>query len=278
MLLQYLVMRRHEKDGIATLLPLQHLAALWIATIVVVWESTWQLDALLFGWPWRAAACGLIPAAALAAISRFNSSASWPFGTHYAGIYREWGLGPIAVWLVLWMFYANVSEPGSMQPLPYLPLLNPLDIASLAVLAALWWWSQTFESTHDLGQNAVKILVGLAFLWVNCVLLRTIHYWADVPYEWQALSRSVVVQSGFSLLWTASAFVLMLYATRRGRRPLWIIGAVLLGVVVLKLFLNDLSSTGTIARIVSFLGVGAGLLAIGYVAPVPPGDRELQGD
>ena len=25
-------------------------------------------------------------------------------------------------------------------------------------------------------------------------------------------------------------------------------------------------------------GVGAGLLAIGYVAPVPPGDRELKGD
>ena len=86
------------------------------------------------------------------------------------------------------------------------------------------------------------------------------------------------MQSGFSLLWTASAFVLMMYATREKRRHLWIVGAVLLGIVVLKLFLNDLSNTGTIARIVSFIGVGAGLLVIGYVAPVPPGDVERQAD
>jgi uncharacterized membrane protein len=33
---------------------------------------------------------------------------------------------------------------------------------------------------------------------------------------------------------------------------------------------NDLGNTGTIARIVSFIGVGALLLAIGYLAPVPP--------
>jgi uncharacterized membrane protein len=278
LLLQYVVMYRHEKDGIATLPPLQHFSALWILTIVLTWESAWRLDALSFGWPWLAGVCGLIPAAAVAALSRFSDSAAWPFGVHYAGIYREWALAPIAVWLDHWMFNANMSEPGSMQPIPYLPLLNPLDVASLAVLAALWWWSRTFESRHELALNAIKLLAGLAFLWINCVLLRTIHYWADVPYEWQALSQSVLVQSGFSLLWTASAFVLMLHATRRARRPLWIIGAVLLGVVVLKLFLNDLSSTGTIARIVSFLGVGAGLLAIGYVAPVPPGDRELKGD
>jgi uncharacterized membrane protein len=83
-----------------------------------------------------------------------------------------------------------------------------------------------------------------------------------------------MAQSGFSLLWTATAFVMMLNATRKRRRHLWMVGAALLGVVVLKLFLNDLSSTGTVARIVSFLGVGAGLLLIGYVAPVPPGETE----
>jgi uncharacterized membrane protein len=36
----------------------------------------------------------------------------------------------------------------------------------------------------------------------------------------------------------------------------------------------DLAGSGTVARIVSFLGVGALLLVIGYVAPVPPGARE----
>ena len=47
-------------------------------------------------------------------------------------------------------------------------------------------------------------------------------------------------------------------------------GAALLGVVVLKLAVNDLGNTGTVARIVSFIGVGVLLMVIGYLAPVPP--------
>jgi uncharacterized membrane protein len=37
-----------------------------------------------------------------------------------------------------------------------------------------------------------------------------------------------------------------------------------------KLFLVDLGNTGTLARVVSFLGVGVLLLVVGYFAPVPP--------
>jgi uncharacterized membrane protein len=36
------------------------------------------------------------------------------------------------------------------------------------------------------------------------------------------------------------------------------------------LFLVDLSRTGTVLRIVSFLGVGALMLVIGYLSPIPP--------
>jgi uncharacterized membrane protein len=62
----------------------------------------------------------------------------------------------------------------------------------------------------------------------------------------------------------------MFLATRRGLRLLWLAGAALLGVVVLKLFLFDLSQLSGIRRIVSFIGVGVLLLAIGYFSPVPP--------
>jgi uncharacterized membrane protein len=48
--------------------------------------------------------------------------------------------------------------------------------------------------------------------------------------------------------------------------------------VVGKLFLVDLSNTGTVARIVSFVGVGVMLLVIGYAAPVPPGAKEADSD
>ena len=73
---------------------------------------------------------------------------------------------------------------------------------------------------------------------------------------------------------TLTALVVMVVATRAMRRPLWLGGAVLLAAVVGKLFLLDLANSGTVERIVSFLGVGVLLMITGYVAPVPPGDRE----
>jgi uncharacterized membrane protein len=54
-------------------------------------------------------------------------------------------------------------------------------------------------------------------------------------------------------------------------------GALLLSIVLAKLFFNDLGNTGTVARIVSFIGVGVLLLVIGYVAPVPPKVRQVSG-
>ena len=104
------------------------------------------------------------------------------------------------------------------------------------------------------------------------MLLRTVHHWADIPFELSALLHSVVAQAALSLLWTSIALVMMYTAGRKLRpsRVLWLTGAALLGVVVLKLAVNDLGNTGTVARIVSFIGVGVLLMVIGYLAPVPP--------
>jgi len=61
----------------------------------------------------------------------------------------------------------------------------------------------------------------------------------------------------------------MWFGAHRGLRVPWVIGAALLAAVVLKLLLVDLSGTGTVTRIVSFIGVGVLMLVIGYVAPLP---------
>jgi len=77
------------------------------------------------------------------------------------------------------------------------------------------------------------------------------------------------VQTLLSLVWSVTALILMRTAARRVLRKLWMIGAVLLGVVVAKLFFVDLSNVGGLERIVSFVGVGLLMLAIGYLAPLP---------
>ena len=71
-----------------------------------------------------------------------------------------------------------------------------------------------------------------------------------------------------------TALATMLVATRISARLLWLSGAALLVFVVVKLFLVDLSSIGTIERIVSFIGVGLLMLVIGYFSPLPPAARE----
>ncbi|EKU83626.1 DUF2339 domain-containing protein [Massilia timonae] len=70
-------------------------------------------------------------------------------------------------------------------------------------------------------------------------------------------------------MWSASALVLMRFSARMTMRRAWWGGALALGIVVAKLFLVDLANGGSIARVVSFVGVGLLLLLVGYLAPYP---------
>jgi uncharacterized membrane protein len=97
-----------------------------------------------------------------------------------------------------------------------------------------------------------------------------VHHLAVVPWNDRALSRSVSVQSALSIYWALLAFSGIIWGTRNTDRRVWLAGTSLMGIVVLKLFIVDLGNTGTVARIVSFLGVGALLLVVGYFAPAPP--------
>ena len=115
------------------------------------------------------------------------------------------------------------------------------------------------------------------------MLVRGFHHYADVPYAFDAWAGSLAVQTGITLLWTITALVLMWFAARRAdrvpaiagsARSGWMVGAGLLGAVVLKLLVVDLSGSGTVTRIVSFIGVGVLMLVIGYVAPLPARQKE----
>jgi len=77
------------------------------------------------------------------------------------------------------------------------------------------------------------------------------------------------VQTGITLLWTAIALVAMWLGAARAARLPWVAGAALLAAVVVKLLVVDLSGSGSVTRIVSFIGVGVLMLVIGYVAPLP---------
>jgi uncharacterized membrane protein len=153
--------------------------------------------------------------------------------------------------------------------LPYAPLINPLDLTLILALTSLFVWAQR---TQEVAEHPLYAWFGAAlFLFVNALVFRTVHQWLDVPWRLGALVANKPLQAALTLTWTATALPLMLLATRRAIRPLWMTGAALLAVVVAKLFLLDLGSLAGLPRVVAFLGVGILLLLIGYLAPLPPG-------
>jgi uncharacterized membrane protein len=269
----YWILWRQERDDAARLAGARHAVGLYLAVALVAWELVWRAGEWTDGIAWRTAALGAPLAGALLAVLALESANRWPVAARrslYAIL-----LLPLAAASALWIVSANLQAPGSMHPLPYLPLLNPIDAVAALSLFALLRWRRHSAARGGLGREAgAKLLAALGFVALNGIALRSIHFWGGVPYRLDALFDSVLVQATLSLLWTSAALALMLLARRRMQRLLWVIGAVLLGAVVVKLFLVDLAGSGTVARIVSFLGVGALLLVIGYVAPVPPGARE----
>jgi uncharacterized membrane protein len=243
----------------------------WYAMLqgaLLVWVLAAQHVARHHGWT-PAAAVAAPVSLALWLLWR-EQRAAWPV----QGAWRAFDLGlmrPLLVLLALWVLATNAFSDASMAPLPYLPLVNPLDLAhGLIAIFALRWWRRS-----GVNAQAVKIALGAAaFWWLNGLLVRSLHHWAGTPMWEHGAWDSGTVQTGFTILWTLTALATMVLATRGAARSAWMVGAALLGVVLAKLFLIDLSQVGALTRIVSFLGVGGLMLVIGYVSPMPPAVQE----
>ena len=236
------------------------------------WEaSEWVGRAFPEGTVWMPSAAAWPAIAYLLLMARGADLPRWPLNA-YRDAYAVSAATTIATLLAVWFALVNVISPGGTAPLPYVPLANPLDLTLVAALAALFVWSR---ERAGVAERALYAWWGAAvFLLVNAMVFRTIHQWLDVPWRLQPLLASKPLQAALTLTWTATALPLMLLATRRAIRPLWMVGAGLLAVVVVKLFALDLSSLSGLPRVVAFLGVGVLLLLIGYLAPLPPAEPE----
>ena len=229
-------------------------------------------------WCWLAGMS--LPALLVLALSlRPGLMQVWPLRARPEA-YRQVAAAQWVVALLVLAGLGNVFSRGDAMPLPYLPLLNPLDLAlGLAITAVYVWWRSDAAATLAFRYPRLgKVVAGAGvFLLLNGMLLRAFDHWGGVPYEPDAWIESLAVQTGLTLLWSISAMLQMWWSARRVNRAAWIVGATLLAVVVLKLMLVDLSGSGTVTRIVSFIGVGLLMLVIGYVSPLPPARHTHEG-
>ncbi len=268
------LLRRNEKE--MPQVDWWHAAGVWLFAALASWEAAWWIGELVKGGEaWRVIGWPLVPIALLVWLADRKQPSVWPLSRRPRAYLIE-GAIPLAAYLWLWMLHANFTSRGDAAPIAYLPLINPLDLTQFAALMALFAWSRRLRSEDwapsqlRSGEIASVGLGSAAFFWLNGALLRSLHQWAGVRFGFAPMMRSMLVQASLSIFWSLLALCLMLTATRLRLRPLWLTGAALMGVVVVKLFFVDLSNVGGIERIVSFIGVGLLMLVIGYVSPVPP--------
>jgi uncharacterized membrane protein len=270
------LMARHEGPARQALANALHAGASWLLCALASWELVFQIDRVVAGGDaWATPGWVLLPLVLLAVLPRLVARVPWPYAQHRDAYLFLVGVG-IALYLYAWSVFTNLGATGDVAPLPYYPLLNPLDLTQAIVLLILLRYWRFLHAVRSAGflridrRVPIPALAALTFLWLNAALLRTLHQWFQVPYGLDALLDSTLVQTSLSIFWALLAFALMLVAARRRQRTVWVVGASLLGVVIAKLFLVDLSRVGSIERIVSFVGVGLVMLLIGYVSPLPP--------
>ncbi len=269
-------MLRRREPAITRAVPWLHAAGVWLVAIVAGWELGWlatRPDGI--GADWRSAAVG-VPALALVAwLATGAQRIAWPVVAHVRP-YLLLGAGPVVVGLLLWLVDRAFEGTGETAPLPFIPLLNPLDLASGGALlaVALWLRALPAHGLDALFANRVWLRHGVpgavAFVVANGALLRALHQIADVPPALDGIADSRLAQAAISLFWAVLATTAMVVAHRLGRRALWITGATLLGVTVLKLLLDAIASHGGLEQSIACLGAGALMLATGWFAPVPP--------
>lgn len=264
--LHYLLLYRHEEEWRAV--APWHVGGLWLLGGLLSLESAWQIGQIASNTSYRVLAYAAAPLLLGVPVMQRAVTIAWPLQRH-AQRYRVVALAGFALFLLAWEFFAFAFN-GNAAPLPFIPLLNPLEAGAVLVVAAVVYWYR--ENRGDLPPLPHALLVSALFalLFISVSIGRAVHFYAHVPYRFEALWGNPTFQTALSLLWTAIAFGIILLARRLANRLYWISGATLLGAVILKLFLIDLSNSGTLERIISFIAVGILALLIGYIAPLPP--------
>ena len=268
----YLLLRRRE-DSFARLSAWLHAGGYWTLAALAAREVYWQVDRVAEGvWPLAATTASVLALAAAAMAAR--RGLAWPVSAHWR-TYLLVCAGPMLLVLTV-VLVAALSHDGDPQPLLYLPVLNPLGVlvglqlAGLLALRklALAEGGYPFQDLVDARWSPGLAAAGVVLATVETA--RSVSHWLDVPWDLESLWNTTELQTSLSILWAVIGLSGMVAGVRMARRAVWVAGASWMAVVVVKLFLVDLSSLTALGRVVSFIVVGVLLLIVGYLAPVPP--------
>ncbi|HFT6994352.1 TPA: DUF2339 domain-containing protein [Stenotrophomonas maltophilia] len=159
--------------------------------------------------------------------------------------------------------------PGDAAPLLWLPVLNPAELAQWLSLLLLARWLYSDQAPQAV-QNIRMPLLSLAiFVALTSVVLHGVHQWGGLAWN-ASMMRFSLAQTSLTVLWSVLGVIAWVWGSRRGQRVLWMVGAVLMGVVLAKLVIVDRQHLGNLLGIASFIAYGLLCTVVGYLAPAPP--------
>ena len=268
--------------AIATIVALQRLRAPLQRAVSIAHVAAMFLAPLLFGLQlqqfgsvaaladgWRFALTILPLVVMFAATWRAPTVITWPLADLFPRYRMRWFIPAATVLLVAW--FLGLGQPGDAAPLPFIPLVNPLELMQISILLMLWFVVR--DASRESQVNNAKLmrhtLLLAGFLTLTFATLRAVHQSTGLAWD-SALIDSMVAQTSLTVVWSILGVGAWIAGSKRGSRPLWLAGAVLMGIVLAKLVLVDRQHVGNIPGIVSFIAVGLLLTVVGYFAPSPP--------
>ncbi len=265
---QYVVLKGQDTRRLA---PVWHVISLWTIVAWVISEGVWGIGQLFtqdVAWYALPVLGGL--AVAILLISLLRDVSVWPLA-QFKRAYFVWGvLGLIALGMS-WTLITSTFNGLDTSPLPYIPVFNPYEfpLGVFLIACGVWLWRLDDEmQPHN--RYYAKLGLGIsAFVLSNFVIARGVHHLGNVDYNFVDLFTTPALQTIYAIYWSMVAVILMFVSNRRSWFTGWVLGVTLLAITVLKLFFVDLTNASSIARIISFLAVGALIVIVAYFAPAP---------
>ncbi|MCI0501871.1 MAG: DUF2339 domain-containing protein, partial [Epsilonproteobacteria bacterium] len=137
----------------------------------------------------------------------------------YLKEYQLYGVGTLILFDMLWEVNM-LGFASDFKSLPYIALLNPLDLMQLLGLciAGYWIFYQRDIFTHSIKTLFSAILAFVSFLFSTAVLARYIHHSQEIAYTIPDIWQNIYFQTGLSILWSLIAIVFMFLSKHYAHR------------------------------------------------------------
>jgi uncharacterized membrane protein len=176
--------------------------------------------------------------------------------------WRISGLLAVATALIAQVLVANpIFDSADVGELP---ILNGLLIAyalPAAMAAVARRWMADVEKDERAGMLVAATAGLLAFVYLSM----EVRHFFDPAFQRPGLEAEGVELYAYSIIWLLFGVALLAFGFARHSAVVRHAGMALVCIVVLKVFLIDLAGLEGLLRVVSFLGLGAALLGLGFV-------------